>query len=87
DLTPASASELASSFAGTRVETVSRTDDWPSSAFTARRGAEATPWLLAAIALLLLAELVLAAPERAVGDFGAGGRSTASSDREWTGGA
>jgi len=64
DMRPASESELETAFAGSRVEIVRRPGDWPAAVFMARRGAEATPWLLGAVLLLVLVELVLAAPER-----------------------
>jgi hypothetical protein len=72
DLRPASPAELELAFAGTIVQTVGDVADWPSRVFAARRGAEATPWLLLAIVLLFFAELILAAPERALGGFGVG---------------
>lgn len=64
DIRPASNLDLEAAFAGSQVETVERPDDWPATVFTARRSAEATPWVLAAILLLIVVELLLAAPER-----------------------
>ncbi len=84
DLRPASTAELESAFAGSTVQTVGTSGDWSSSVFAARRGAEATPWLLLAIVLLFFAELILAAPERALGGVGAGRRTRRSSDGEVT---
>jgi len=83
DLRPASPAELESAFAGTVVQTVEESGDWPSHVFAARRGAEATPWLLLAIILLFFAELILAAPERALG--GVDRRAEPPSDAEVTG--
>lgn len=62
---PYTDADLAAALAGTRVQTVARLAAWPTDVFTARRGAEATPWLLGAILLLALAEILLAAPTRA----------------------
>jgi len=64
DMQPASEAELEAAFAGSQVEIVKRPGDWPAAVFMARRGAEATPWLLGAVLLLVLVELLLAAPER-----------------------
>ncbi|MFQ5530649.1 MAG: hypothetical protein ACE5FP_09945, partial [Gemmatimonadota bacterium] len=87
DLRAASEAEIESAFGNTRIETVARITDWPAKVFAARRGAEATPWLVGAILLLLLAELVLAVPERALGTFGTGGRFMTASDGEVSGAA
>jgi hypothetical protein len=64
DVTAAAGPEIAAAFLETRVEVVDDREDWPESAFTARRGAEATPWLLGVVLTLILAEIFLAAPER-----------------------
>ncbi len=64
EIRPYSDADLEAALAGTQVHTVARPAAWPTAVFTARRGAEATPWLLGAVLLLLLAELLLAAPER-----------------------
>ncbi len=56
--------DLEVALAGTLVRTVPRPAAWPAAVFMARRGAEATPWLVGAILLLVLTELLLAAPER-----------------------
>ena len=64
DVSGATEDEIAAAFQGTRVEVIERGEDWPESAFTARRGAEATPWLLGLVLTLILAEIFLAAPER-----------------------
>ena len=56
--------DLEAALAGTQVQTVARLAAWPAAVFTARRGAEATPWLLGAVLLLALTEILLAAPKR-----------------------
>ncbi|TFG66528.1 MAG: hypothetical protein E4H28_01675 [Gemmatimonadales bacterium] len=64
DIRPASNADLEAALAGSQIETVERPGDWPGAVFIARRGAEATPWLLGAVLLLVLAEVIVAAPER-----------------------
>jgi hypothetical protein len=64
DIRPASNADLEAALAGSQIEAVERPGDWPGAVFTARRGAEATPWLLGAVLLLVLAEVIVAAPER-----------------------
>jgi hypothetical protein len=64
DFRPASDPDFEVALAGSQIELVDRPGDWPAAVFTARRGAEAAPWVLGAVLLLVLAELLLAAPER-----------------------
>ncbi len=64
DLRPATNRDIEAALAGSRIEFVERSGDWPDAVFTARRGAEVTPWLLGAVLALVLVEMLLAAPER-----------------------
>ena len=68
DVTRATEAEVGEAFPGTRVEIVESDEDWPQAAFLARRGAEATPWLIGVVLTLVLAEIFLAAPERRRGE-------------------
>lgn len=63
-LAPAPADEIRAAFAGTEVRLSSSPDAWEDAVYGSRRGADATPWLVAGILLLALLELVLAAPGR-----------------------
>lgn len=64
DLRPATDRDIEAALAGSRIEFVERPGDWPEAVFTARRGAEVTPWLLGAVLALVLVEMLLAAPQR-----------------------
>lgn len=69
---PASESNLRSAsrevvheaFDGSELEIVESDAGWRNAVFGARRGAEATPWVVALVLALAIAELLLAAPSR-----------------------
>lgn len=64
--------DLRRTLAGAEVTVAHGAARWPDAVFGARRGAEATPWIVAAALALVLLELFLAAPR--------GGRETSRAD-------
>jgi hypothetical protein len=64
DLRSASAEEVREAFDGSELEIVESDAGWKNAVFGARRGAEVTPWVVALILALAIAELLLAAPSR-----------------------
>jgi len=67
DLRSASREEVRQAFGGSELEIVESDAGWKNAAFGARRAAEATPWVVALILALAIAELLLAAPSRRSG--------------------
>lgn len=67
----ATASMVEAAFPGADVVDVDLPGGWRDAVFGARRGAEATPWILALLLGLALAELFLRAPGRARRPLGA----------------
>lgn len=65
DPRPAGEEELRRALAGADVTISEGAARWSDAVFGARRGAEATPWIVAAALVLLLLELLLAAPRGA----------------------
>lgn len=61
----ATAGMVESAFPGADVVDIDATEGWRAAVFGARRGAEATPWIVALLLGLALAELFLRAPGRA----------------------
>lgn len=64
DLQPASEDQIRAAFAGSEIRIASSPEAWEDTIFGARRGAEATPWVVGGILLLALVELLIAAPGR-----------------------
>jgi hypothetical protein len=64
NLRSASGDEVRQAFDGSELEIVESDAGWKDAAFGARRAAEATPWVVALILALAIAELLLAAPSR-----------------------
>jgi len=64
NLRPASEDQVRRAFAGSDLDIVDSVDGWPEAVFGARRGAEATPWVVGLILALAVVELLLAAPSR-----------------------
>lgn len=64
DLRPAAADEVRRAFGGADIVVVEALDRWTDAVFGARRGGEATPWIVGLILGLAVVELLLAAPGR-----------------------
>lgn len=64
DLRPADDDEVRLAFGGTELDVVDSLAGWPDAVFGARRGAEATPWIVGLVLALAVVELMLAAPGR-----------------------
>lgn len=62
DLRPASKDRVHRAFGTSEVDIIDPVSGWPGAVFGARRGAEATPWVVGLILALAVIELLLAAP-------------------------